>query len=190
MIEEIRKTLPELPDARRERFKAEYGLPLLDAEVLCQVKEIADYFEETVKSVKDSKLASNWVMGEVLRILNEKKISISDFTVSPARLGKLISLIEQNVISGKIAKDVFAVMLEDVKDPELIVRERNLIQITDESVLRELIGHLIEKFPSEVQQFREGKEKVLGFFVGQVMRESKGKANPQVVNDLLRSMLQ
>lgn len=190
MIDEIRNTLPELPDARRERFRTAYALPELDAEVLCQVREIADYFEKAAKSVKDAKLASNWVMGDVLRILNEKKISIAAFPVSAERLSDLIGLIEQNVISGKIAKDVFAFMLEEDKSPEQIVRERNLIQITDESALKTLIQGLLDKFPGEVQQYREGKEKVFGFFVGQVMRESKGKANPQVVNTLLRAMLQ
>ncbi len=189
MIEEIRAGLPELPEARAERFKTQYNLPEFDADVLTQAKDIAQYFEDVAALVSDPKLASNWVMGDVQRILNERKITIRQFPITAQNMGKLISLIEKNTISGKIAKDVFAILLEEQKDPELIVREKNLIQITDESVLRQLILELTAKFPEEVQQYRDGKEKVFGFFVGQVMKESKGKANPQVVNTLLRELL-
>ena len=189
LIDEIKQSIPELPETKRERFITSYGLPEFDADNLTQDKLTSEYFENTAKFVSDAKLASNWVMVEVQRVLNEKKLSISEFSISPERLGKMISMIEKNVISGKIAKDVFAFMLEDEKDAEQIVKEKNLVQITDDGFIKTLIAQLIEKFPDELQQYREGKEKVFGFFVGQVMKESKGKASPQIVNTLLKEML-
>ncbi len=189
MILEIRKQLPELPEAIKNRFILQFNLPEYDADTLTQSKDVALYFESVAKLVRDPKLASNWVMVEVLRILNEKKCKLLDFSVKPTDLAELIGLIEHNIISGKIAREVFAIMIEDNKKPGQIVREQNLTQITDEGMLKDLISSLIQKFPGEVQQYRDGKDKVFGFFVGQVMKESKGKANPRAVNNLLKDLL-
>ena len=125
----------------------------------------------------------------MLAVVNDKKISISDFPITPVNLGKLIELIKSGTISGKIAKEVFAIMLNDNSDPEQIVKEKNLVQISDTSEIESIIQKIIEKNPSQVQEYVSGKEKVFGFFVGQVMKESKGKANPKLVNDLLKSIL-
>ena len=128
-------------------------------------------------------------MGDVLKIINEQKKSFSNFPVSPKNLGKLINLINQNKISSKIAKDVFPFMLEEDRDPEIIVKEKNLIQITDTSAIESAIDNVINQNPDQVEEFKSGKDKVIGFFVGQVMKETKGKANPQMVNDILREKL-
>ncbi|MFZ1291808.1 MAG: Asp-tRNA(Asn)/Glu-tRNA(Gln) amidotransferase subunit GatB [Melioribacteraceae bacterium] len=186
---EIQKSMPELPVKRKERFVNELQLPEYDAEVLTSQKEIADYFEEVLKETSDKKIASNWVMGDVLKIVNEQKISLNNFPISSQNLGKLINLITTNKISSKIAKDVFPIMLEDNKDPNIIVEEKNLIQITDTSEIEFAVENAIKKNPTQVEEFKSGKEKILGFFVGQVMKETKGKANPQIVNDILREKL-
>ncbi|MBK7980481.1 MAG: Asp-tRNA(Asn)/Glu-tRNA(Gln) amidotransferase subunit GatB [Ignavibacteriae bacterium] len=186
---EIFKSMPELPKKRKERFVNELQLTEYDAEVLTSQKEMADYFEEVLKETADTKIAANWVMGDVLKILNEQKLTFTKFPVSAKNLGKLINLITANKISSKIAKDVFPIMLEDDKDPNIIVEERNLIQITDTSAIETAVDNVIKNNPSQVEEFKSGKEKVLGFFVGQIMKETKGKANPQIVNQLLREKL-
>jgi aspartyl-tRNA(Asn)/glutamyl-tRNA(Gln) amidotransferase subunit B len=186
---EILKTMPELPQQRKNRFINELQLPEYDAEVLTSQKEIADYFEEVLKETNDTKIASNWVMGDVLKIINEQKITFNNFPISAQNLGKLINLITTNKISSKIAKDVFPIMLDENKDPNIIVEEKNLIQITDTSAIESAIDNVIKNNPSQVVEFKSGKEKVLGFFVGQVMRETKGKANPQIVNEILKEKL-
>ena len=137
----------------------------------------------------DYKSASNWVMGDVLKIVKEEKLEISDFPISPNNLGKLIQLINDKTISGKIAKDVFSEMLKSNQDPSVIVKEKNLVQITDTSALDNIANKVIENNQPQVQQFLNGKETVIGFFVGQVMKETKGKANPQAVNEILRTKL-
>jgi aspartyl-tRNA(Asn)/glutamyl-tRNA(Gln) amidotransferase subunit B len=137
----------------------------------------------------DYKSASNWVMTEVLKVVNEEKIAISAFPVSPENLGKLIELINNNTISGKIAKDVFPEMLRSNKDPETIVKEKNLVQITDTSAIESIVEKVLSANQKQVEEFLSGKEKVLGFLVGQIMRETKGKANPQIVNEILRNKL-
>lgn len=187
-LEEIRASLPELPEKRKDRFTAQYGIPEYDAEVLTAEKSNADYFERVCASVNDYKLASNWVMGEVQRILNERKISISEFPVPAEELGGLINFISDGTISGKIAKDVFAVMMNEGKSPKAVIEEKGLVQISDESQLRALVAQAFDRFPSELEQLLEGKEKVFGFFLGQIMKLSAGKANPQTVNSLLRTM--
>jgi aspartyl-tRNA(Asn)/glutamyl-tRNA(Gln) amidotransferase subunit B len=148
-----------------------------------------DYYERVIRTTDDYKTASNWVMGDVLKVLNEEKIDIKDFKISPENLGNLITLINNGTISGKIAKEIFPLMLEDNKDPALIVKEKNLIQISDTTEIEGIISKILDKSSSEVQQYREGKEKVFGYFVGQVMRETKGKANPKLVNEILRERL-
>lgn len=187
---EISSGMPELPDQRRERLVSAYELPAYDADVLTQSRALADYYEKVITITDDYKSASNWVMGDVLKVLNESKIEISDFSISPENLGSLVNLISKGTISGKIAKEVFAEMLKENKTPEQIVKEKNLVQISDTSEIEKIISDILQSKPAEVQEYIEGKEKVFGFFVGQVMRESKGKANPKIVNELLRNKLE
>jgi aspartyl-tRNA(Asn)/glutamyl-tRNA(Gln) amidotransferase subunit B len=186
---EIEKLLPELPDAKLKRFVTDFSLPVYDSEILTQTKALAKYYEEVVFVTDEYKIASNWVTGDVLAVLNDKKIDISDFPVSPLNLGRLINLIKKETISGKIAKEIFPIMLENDSDPEQIVKEKNLVQISDASEIETIIKRIVEANSNQVEEYRSGKEKVFGFFVGQVMKESKGKANPKLVNEILRKML-
>lgn len=185
----IHSKLPELPDIKKEKFIKNYLLPEYDAEVLTQERSIAEYFEKVSAATDDYKSASNWIMTDVLKVINETKIDIKDFGISPENLGKLINLINNGTISGKIAKEVFPVMLEG-KDPDSIVKEKNLVQISDSSEIEKIVDSVLRINETEVQQYIDGKEKVFGFFVGQVMKESKGKANPKMVNEILREKLQ
>jgi len=185
--EALKGKVPELPDAKRERFIVEFNLPMYDAEILTQTKELANYFEQVVKVTNDYKGASNWVMGEVLKVLNEQKISIADFAITPQNLGELVNLIQNGTISGKIAKDVFAEMLVSKQQAETIVREKNLVQISDTAEIEKIIQQIFDANENQVKEFLDGKEKVFGFFVGQTMKATKGKANPQVVNNLLKN---
>ncbi len=189
MLDEIKKQMPELPDAKKNRFIEKFALPSYDAEILTSSRELADYYEKILTVTSDYKSASNWVMTEVLKVVNEEKIDISDFPVSPENLGKLIELINNKTISGKIAKDVFTEMLKSNRDPETIVKEKNLVQITDSSEIESIVEKILSNNQKQVEEFLSGKEKVLGFLVGQIMRETKGKANPQIVNDILRDKL-
>jgi aspartyl-tRNA(Asn)/glutamyl-tRNA(Gln) amidotransferase subunit B len=186
---EIRKLLPELPEAKRERFIKQYNLPLYDADILTQSKAISEYFENTIQFTFDYKLVSNWIMGDVLKILNERKISISDFSIGPQSLGNLLELISTGQISGKIAKDVFMEMLLTKKEAEVIVKEKNLLQISDVTKLENIITDILQRNNSQVKQYLNGEDKVVGFFVGQIMKETKGKANPKTVNELLKQKL-
>ncbi|MBI3123685.1 MAG: Asp-tRNA(Asn)/Glu-tRNA(Gln) amidotransferase subunit GatB [Ignavibacteriales bacterium] len=187
---EIHSILPELPDARKERFVSQYKLPVYDAQILTSSRELADYYEQVLTETDDYKTASNWVMTDVLKIVNEQKISVKDFSVTPQNLGKLVSLISKNTISGKIAKEVFPEMILSGKDPEAIVKEKNLVQISDTSELESAITKILDANPKDVQDYLGGKEKAIGFFVGQIMKETKGKANPQIVNELLKKKLE
>ncbi|MDP3580658.1 MAG: Asp-tRNA(Asn)/Glu-tRNA(Gln) amidotransferase subunit GatB [Ignavibacteria bacterium] len=187
---EILSSLPELPDARRERFVSKYKLPVYDAQILTSSRELADYYEQVLTETDDCKTASNFVMTDVLKTVNEQKISIKDFSVSPKNLGKLVSLISKNTISGKIAKEVLPEMILSGKDPEAIVTEKNLVQISDTSELESAITKILDANQKDVQDYLGGKEKAIGFFVGQIMRETKGKANPQIVNELLKKKLE
>ena len=189
-IEEIEKTLPELPDMKKQRFEQVYGLPEYDAEVLTSEKELAEYFERVVKWGSDAKLASNWLMSEVLRKLNQEKQEITACPITPKDLAELLQLIQKGTISGKIAKVVFEEMYSSGKPASQIVREKGLVQITDQAVLEEIAQKIIESYPKEVDQYKAGKEKLLGFFVGQMMKQTKGKANPQLVNKIFKKLLQ
>jgi len=189
-IEKIEKTLPELPDVKKQRFVQEYRLPEYDAEVLTSEKELAEYFEQVVKYGSDAKLASNWMMSEVLRKLNQEKREITACPITPKDLAELLQLIQKGTISGKIAKIVFEEMYSSGKPASQIVREKSLIQITDQAVLEEIAQKIIESYPKEVEQYKAGKEKLLGFFVGQMMKQTKGKANPQLVNKIFKELLQ
>jgi aspartyl-tRNA(Asn)/glutamyl-tRNA(Gln) amidotransferase subunit B len=186
---EIAKQMPELPEVRKERLMDKYHLPEYDADLLTQSKGIVDYYEKVISVTDDYKTASNWVMGDVLKVLNEEKIDIKDFRILPENLGRLVTLINSGTISSKIAKEVFQIMLEEKKDPEQIVKEKNMVQISDSSEIENIIDKILDKSDREVQQYCEGKEKIFGYFVGQVMRETKGKANPKLVNELLREKL-
>lgn len=182
----VRNEIPELPDARRARYINEIGLPEYDAKVLTQSKELSDYFEEVVKHGADAKLASNWMMGEVSAYLNAEQKEITEVAMNPESLAKLIKLIENGTISSKIAKQIFEDLIEKGGDPEAIVKEKGLMQISDEGELRQLVIEILDNNEQSVQDFKNGKDRALGFLVGQAMKATKGKANPQLINKLLR----
>ncbi len=188
-IAKLKSDLPELPIARAERFISEYKLPEYDAFVLTQEKALAEFFEKVAAVSGNPKAASNWVMTDLLRDLNENKLDVTQSPISAENLGKMISLIEKGTISGKIAKTVFAEMWKAPKDPETIVKEKGLVQITDSSAIEKIIDDVIAANSGQVAEYRAGKEKLFGFFVGQVMKLSKGQASPDAVNDLLKSKL-
>ncbi|HRT62582.1 MAG TPA: Asp-tRNA(Asn)/Glu-tRNA(Gln) amidotransferase subunit GatB [Syntrophales bacterium] len=188
-IEDVRRTLPELQLEKQDRFVRQYGIPVYDAGVLTATRALADFYEEAVKLCGKPKIASNWVMGDLLRYLNEEKRDIRESPVSPAHVADLINLIENGTISGKIAKEVFEAMYKTQSKPADIVREKGLTQITDEETVMKAIEEAMSKNPAQLAEYRAGKEKLFAFFVGQVMKLTKGKANPQLVNDLLKKML-
>ena len=188
-IEEIGKTIPELPLKKRERFVNTYEIPPYDAGVLTASRELADFYEETVKNCGKPKIASNWVMGDVLGHLKDDKKDIIESPVSAVSLANMINLIEDGTISGKIAKEVFEEMWKTGREPKKIVEERGLVQITDTGALEDAIDNVLKANPAQVEEYKRGKEKLFGFFVGQVMRTTKGKANPELVNKLLKKKL-
>ncbi len=188
-IEDVRRSLPELPLEKRERFVSEYGIPAYDAGVLTSTKALADYYEKTVQLTKKPKIASNWVMGDFLRFLNEEKRDIKDAPVSPEALAEMINLIEDGTISGKIAKEVFEDMYRSGKLAAEIIKEKGLVQITDTAALEKAIDDVIAANPENLERYRAGKDKLFGFFVGQVMKATQGKANPNLVNELLKKKL-
>ncbi|MBI5286815.1 MAG: Asp-tRNA(Asn)/Glu-tRNA(Gln) amidotransferase subunit GatB [Deltaproteobacteria bacterium] len=188
-IEEIKRTLPELPAQKRERFIKEYSIPPYDARVLTLSRGLADYYEGCVRLYPQPKVVSNWVMGEVLRYLKEDNRDIKDCPVRPEGLARLLKMIDAGVISGKIAKEVFEEMYKTGKDPEAIVKEKGLVQITGEDTLVKLIDEVLKANPQQLAEYRLGKDKLFGFFVGQVMKTTKGQANPQLLNKLLKERL-
>ena len=189
-IEAIRASLPELPEQKRQRYVEQLNLSEYNAELLSGSREIADYFETALASAPElSSLLSNWILGDLTGALNKSEKSFADSPVSPALLIGLLRRIADNTISGKIAKEVFEAIWNGEGDADHIIDSRGLKQITDSGAIEKLIDDVIAKNPEQVQQFREGKEKVLGFFVGQIMQQSKGKANPGQVNQLLRAKL-
>ena len=188
-IDEIRASLPELPDVKRERFTSEYGLPKYDADLLTTEKPVAEWFEESIKAGGQPKAVANWMMGDLMRLLNEENREIADCPLKPPQLADMLKLIDKGTISGKIAKTVFEEMYRSEKNAEEIVREKGLVQISDESAIEKIVDEVIAKHQKEAARFRAGEEKLLGFFVGQAMKAMKGKANPQVLNELLRKKL-
>ena len=189
-IEELRKQLPELPTEKITRFKQEYDLSDYDAENLVMNKETAKYFEEVVKnSNAKAKLAANWVLGDLSAVLNQDDIEINNCPVSAGMLAGLLDRIEDNTISSKIAKEIFQAMWSGEGDVDAIIEAKGLKQITDSSEIEALVEQVINDNPAQLEQYKSGKDKVFGFFVGQVMKLSKGKANPQQVNDLLKDKL-
>jgi len=187
--ESIRATLPELPDAKRERFASEYGIPEYDAAVLTESRAMGGYFEETAKLSGAPKLASNWIMGDVMRELKNDGIEVEACPLEPGRLAGMLKLIEDNTISGKIAKTVFEEIYRSGKDAATVVKEKGLVQITDEGAIIKVIDDVIAANPDKAAEYRSGKDKLFGFFVGQVMKASGGKANPAKVNELLKEKL-
>ncbi|BFH65261.1 Asp-tRNA(Asn)/Glu-tRNA(Gln) amidotransferase subunit GatB [Paenibacillus azoreducens] len=185
----IRVSIPELPDARKARYTSEYGLPSYDAEVITSSKPIADLFEDSLKYTQDAKSVSNWIMGELLGYLNSNNLEFSDVKLTGQGLGEMIGLIEKGTISTKIAKTVFKEMLESGKLPQQIVEEKGLVQISDEGAIKSIVEQVVEANPQSVEDYRAGKQKAIGFLVGQVMKESRGKANPAIVNKLLEEVL-
>jgi len=188
-IKELRQTVPELPAVRQKRFVSEYGLPEYDTGVLTVSKPLADYFESCVKLFNQPKAVSNWVMGELLRELNNSGTAVGDSPVSPERLVSLLKLVDNGTISLKVAREIFPELYASKMSPEQIVQEKGLTQVSDEGALGKIIDEVIAKNPAQVAQYRSGKEQVFGFFVGQVMKGSGGKANPGKVNELLKRKL-
>ena len=193
-IERVRAMLPEYPTVRRDRFIAEYALPRYDADILTTEKGYADYFELVLKEISTKnkeqiKQVSNWVMTEVLRVVSEQKIDIKDFPILPARLAKMINLINDGTISGKIAKEVFEDMLKSSEDPKVIVDKKGLVQLSDERAIEKVVAEVLDQNKQQVDKYLAGNEKVFGYFVGEVMKATKGKANPGIVNSILRKKL-
>ncbi len=186
-IEEIRKSLPELPDARKKRFVSDYQLPEYDAAILTASRSLANYFETIVKSGGKPKKASNWIMTELLRELKGEEIG--SCKVKPEQLGALLKMIEEGTISGKIAKTVFLEMMGSGKDPETVVKEKNLLQVSDQGELLVMVQQIITDNPGQTEEFRGGKTKLMGYFVGQLMQKTQGKANPKVANELFSKEL-
>jgi len=188
-IESVRTTLPELPDIKKQRFQDEYALSEYDAMILSSDLSTADYFEEVAKACGDAKLSANWVMGDLQASLNKDEISISESPISSDALAGLIKRIKDNTISSKIAKTVFEAMLAGEGDADSIIESKGLKQVTDAGAIEKMVDEVIANNPAQVQQFKEGKEQVIGFFVGQIMKASQGKANPAQVNQLLKEKL-
>lgn len=177
--------IPELPAARKKRYIEELDLPEYDAMVLTNNKELSDFFEETIAEGADIKQASNWLMGEVSAYMNKNYKELHELALTPASLAKMIKLIEDGTISSKIAKKVFSELVEKGGDPEKIVKDRGLVQISDEGQLTEIVTTILDNNPQSIEDYKNGKDKALGFLVGQVMKETKGQANPPMVNKII-----
>ena len=188
MIQQVKDEMVELPDAKKARFVKELGLTDYDAMVLCENRETAEWFEKAAHG-HDAKKVANWMMGDFFAMLNEKKIGLSESPISPENLGKLVDLITSNVINGKTAKEVFVIMTQTGENPEKIVEEKGLKQVTDTGAIEAVIDEVIAANPDNVAAYKAGKVALMGWFVGQVMKASKGKANPAMVNELLRKKL-
>ena len=188
-VERTEKELPELPATKRQRFITQFGLPEYDADVLTASRPLADYFEETTAFAHNPKAAANWVMGEVTRALNDSALSIEHCPVPPRRLADLLHLIDQGTISGSIAKKVFEELWQSDKEPAAIVAEQGLAQVSDSGAIEAVIDQILAANQGQVEEYRSGKEKVFGFFVGQTMKAMKGKGNPALINELLLKKL-
>jgi aspartyl-tRNA(Asn)/glutamyl-tRNA(Gln) amidotransferase subunit B len=188
-IKRIAGTMPELPEAKRRRFVQQYGLRAYDAEQLTQTRSMADYFEQCVSLLNSPKEISNWILSEVMRVLNEKGIEIHDLKVTPAMLTGLLEFMKNGTVSGLMAKEILTKMADTGRRAREIIKELGLEQVSDEDSLKRIISEIIEANPKEVTQYRAGKHQLLGFFVGEVMKKSKGKANPKVAGDLVKELL-
>ena len=188
-IRRVEKELPELPKDKLNRFIKDYGIKEEDARVLVEEKELADYFEKAAEGYKNPQTIANWILSELLGYLNKDNKEISQTLIKPEQLRSLVELIDKGTISGKIAKSVFKEMYETGKEPEKIVKEKGLVQITDKGELEKIIDEIIAANPKAVEQYKSGKKNTIGFFVGQVMKKTKGKANPKIVNEILTEKL-
>jgi len=188
-LDEVRKTLPELPAEKAARFVSELGLSDYDAGILTASRELADFFEAVIKESVEAKLAANWMIGDVSARLNKEDLSIADCPVSATNLAGMLKRIEDNTISGKIAKDVFNGMWIGEGDADTVIEKKGLKQITDDSAIESIIDEVITNSPNQLEQYRSGKDKLFGYFVGQVMKASQGKANPAQVNKILKDKL-
>ncbi|MFI8684206.1 Asp-tRNA(Asn)/Glu-tRNA(Gln) amidotransferase subunit GatB [Rossellomorea sp. NPDC077527] len=189
-MDRIRAEIPELPDERKKRYVEEMGLPAYDAMVLTLTKEMSDFFQETVEAGADAKLASNWLMGEVSAYLNAQQKELDDVKLTPKGLAGMIELIEKGTISSKIAKKVFKELVENGGDPEQIVKDKGLVQISDEGALLKIVTETLDANPQSIEDFKNGKDRAIGFLVGQIMKATKGQANPPLVNKLLLQEIQ
>jgi len=188
-IEQVRSSLPELPDARRHRFVSQYGLPDYDAGVLTQSAEVADYFEATAKGAGNPKAASNWVMGELMRRANDAGVSVAELPITPVALGALIRLVDAGTITSPVAKEVFDTMIASGRTADEIVATEGLARIDDAAAIEKAVRQVMEANADAVAQYRAGKQKTFGFLVGQVLKATKGKASPERVNELMRRLL-
>ncbi|HKD42085.1 MAG TPA: Asp-tRNA(Asn)/Glu-tRNA(Gln) amidotransferase subunit GatB [Myxococcaceae bacterium] len=189
LIDEVGRSLPELPRAKARRFLSQYGLPAYDVKILCAERPLADFFEACAGQYKDYKKLSNWFLGELMRLLNEKGGSISSLKVQPAQLAALLSSVDKGEISANAGKDVLAEMFRTGRDPASIIAEKGLGQVSDAAVIEAAVDDAIAKNQGEVEKYRAGKKQVLGFFVGQVMKAMKGKGNPALINEMLKKKL-
>nr|WP_314115099.1 Asp-tRNA(Asn)/Glu-tRNA(Gln) amidotransferase subunit GatB [uncultured Leptotrichia sp.] len=189
-LSNVKDEMPEFADEKAKRFINEYKLNEMEAATLSSEQELAEYYEEVVKVSDDARLAANWVLTEILRVLKEKNISIEEFSVESENIGKLIKLIKVDTISSKIAKDVFEILLSENKDPEIIVKEKGLVQITDNSEIEKIVEQVLAENPQSVEDYKAGKSNALKYLVGQSMRLSKGKANPQMINEMILARLE
>ncbi len=195
MIEKIKSELPEMPLERKYRIHNDYDIPLYDAGVLVEEIELANYYEKTCsllqdKSPKTYKLVSNWIMTEVLRLKSEKDLPIFELGISESQIAEIVDLVNTGTISNQIAKDIFPEVIEKSKSPKIIVEEKGLVQVSDSGLIESLAKKLVDDNPDEVEKFKQGKDRVLGFFVGQIMKGTKGKANPQMVSDIVKKYLE
>ena len=188
-LNSVKKEMPEFADEKSKRFMEEYKLNEKESITLSNEQELAEYYEEVVKETKDPKLSANWMLTEVLRVLKDKNIDINEFNVSPNNIGKLIKLIKSNVISSKIAKEIFEILLDEDKDPEEVVKEKKLVQITDNNEIEKIVEQVILENTQSVEDYKAGKSNALKYLVGQAMKLSKGKANPQMINKIILEKL-
>ncbi len=188
-IADLRSSLPELPQNRKPRFQEQYQIPAYDADILTTTRELADYFEEVVQELNQPKLVSNWMMGEILRWINENNSDITRFPIQPVRMAGLLNLLSQNQINSNAAKKIFQYMLKSEETAAQLVERLKLRQVSDEAYIEQIIEQILKAHPAEVEAYRNGKDKLIGFFVGQVMRASKGQANPQILTELLKNKL-
>ncbi|MDO9565513.1 MAG: Asp-tRNA(Asn)/Glu-tRNA(Gln) amidotransferase subunit GatB [Candidatus Desulfaltia sp.] len=188
-INDVRKSLPELPSAKTKRFIKDFSLSSNNAETLTSGRELAEYFEECTKQFPNPKQVCNWIMGPLMALLNAEGKTISEAPVSASDLAELLKLIDNGIISNKIAKTIFEEMAQTGKAAKQLVKEKHLVQVTDVSAIEEVVSNVLTACPKEVESYKNGKTKLLGFFVGQVMKETKGKANPKIVNEILKEKL-
>ena len=188
-VAEVTASIPEMPDKRRERYVKEWGIPEYDAGVLTQTKEMSDFYEATVAAGADAKLAANWLMGEVNAYLNKNQVELSATALTPEHLATMIKLIVDETISSKIAKKVFKEIITNDTEPQAWVEAKGMVQLSDPAVLQPIIDEVLDNNEQSIEDFKNGKDRAVGFLVGNIMKQTRGKANPKVVNKLLMASL-